>query len=204
MDIIFATKNKHKMEEIRSILDDASYSIISMEEAGIGVDVDENGITFEENALKKATTIMGLADKPTLADDSGLEIDYLEKQPGVHSARYMGENTPYEIKNNRILELLTGVPDEQRTARFVCVIAAAFPDGRHITARGVVEGHIAHQITGSGGFGYDPIFCPGENTVTMAELTMEEKNRISHRGMALRLMKEKLADISELGSQESL
>lgn len=187
--IIFATKNKGKIKEIQAVLGD-SFEIVSMEEAGINIDVDENGTTFEENALKKATEIMKVSNTIVLADDSGLEVDYLDKAPGIYSARFMGEDTSYDIKNNEILKRLEGVPEEKRTARFVCVVAVAFPDGRSEAVRGTIEGIIGYEIKGENGFGYDPIFYVPEFKKTTAELSMEEKNKISHRGKALRMMKD--------------
>lgn len=184
--IIFATGNEHKMIEIRMILADLGMEILSMGEAGIHVDVVEDGSTFEENALIKATEIAKHTDAIVLADDSGLEVDYLNKEPGIYSARYAGENTSYDIKNNLILERLEGVPDEKRTARFVCAIAAAFPDGTTEVVRGTMEGIIGHQITGENGFGYDPIFFLPEYGCSSAELTPEKKNELSHRGDGLR------------------
>lgn len=188
--IIFATKNKGKIREINAIMTDMGVEIISMEEAGITVDVVEDGKTFEENAKKKAVEIMKVSGKITLADDSGLEVDYLEKAPGVYSARYMGEDTPYEIKNNHIISLLEGIAEEKRTARFVSVVAGAFPDGRVFTARGTMEGIIGHEIKGSNGFGYDPIFFVPKLGMTTAEMEPEQKNAVSHRGKALRKMKD--------------
>ncbi len=187
--IIFATKNKGKIREINAIMADMGVKILSMEEAGITIDVVEDGETFEENAKKKAVEIMKACGKITLADDSGLEVDYLEKAPGVYSARYLGEDTPYEVKNNHILSLLDGVAEEKRRARFVSVIAAAFPDGRVLTARGTIEGIIGHERKGNNGFGYDPIFFVPEFGMTTAEMTPEQKNEVSHRGKALRKMK---------------
>lgn len=188
--LIFATGNAHKMEEIRMILADCGYDIVSMKEAGIDADITENGTTFEENAIIKAEAIRDMTGCLVLADDSGLEVDYLDKAPGIYSARFMGENTSYKIKNQAILDKLSGVPDEKRTARFVCAIAAAFPDGRTVTRRGTVEGIIAHEERGENGFGYDPIFFLPERGMTTAELSPEEKNSISHRGNALRLIRE--------------
>lgn len=188
--IIFATGNEGKMKEIRMILADLDYEIVSMKEAGIDIEIVEDGKTFEENALKKATAIMKETGTLVLADDSGLEIDYFDKAPGVYSARYLGEDTPYEIKNQIILERMEGVEDEKRTARFVCVIAAAFPDGTTKTVRGTIEGIIGHESKGENGFGYDPIFYLPEYGCTSAELSSEEKNKISHRGKALQQMKE--------------
>ena len=197
--IIFATGNKNKMIEIRMILADLGCKILSQKEAGIQADVVEDGQTFEENALIKATTIADIARKMpeyknavVLADDSGLEIDALNKEPGIYSARYMGEDTSYDIKNQALLDRLDGVPDEKRTARFVCAIAAAFPDGRRKTVRAAMEGRIGYEEKGENGFGYDPIFYLPEYGCTSAELSMEEKNKISHRGKALRMIKEEL------------
>ena len=181
--IIFATGNENKMKEIRMILADCGYEILSMKQAGIDVDVVEDGSTFEENAIIKATEISKLAgdDCVVLADDSGLEVDYLNKEPGIYSA-----------KNQIIIDRLAGVPDEKRTARFVCAIAAAFPDGRVETRRGTIEGIIAYEPAGENGFGYDPIFYVPEFGKTTAELDPEEKNQVSHRGNALRMIKEVL------------
>ena len=190
--IIFATGNKDKLREIKEILSDCDVDIRSMKEAGINVDIVEDGKTFEDNALIKARTIAAHTDAIVLADDSGLEIDYLNKEPGVYSARYMGEDTSYHIKNANLIQRLEGVPDEKRTARFVCAIAAAFPDGRRKTVRAAMEGRIGYEEKGENGFGYDPIFYLPEYGCTSAELSMEEKNRISHRGKALCLIKEEL------------
>lgn len=190
--IVFATKNPKKIIEINEIMKDTGFKIISMQEAGINIDVEETGKTFEENAILKAESIMKLSGCITLADDSGLEVDYLDKAPGVYSARYMGENTSYDIKNNHIIELLDGVSEEKRTARFVSVIAAAFPNKETITVRATIEGFIAYKQAGQNGFGYDPIFYVPEYKITTAQMTMEQKNEISHRGKALRLMKNKL------------
>lgn len=191
--IIFATTNKGKLKEIRAVLGDM-FEIISLEDANIDIKIDENGKTFEENALIKAKTIMNATGKIVLADDSGLEVDYMNKEPGIYSARFMGENTSYDIKNNEILKRLEGVPEEKRTARFVCVIACAFPDGRELTSRATIEGIIGYEIKGENGFGYDPIFYVPEYGKTTAELSMEEKNKISHRGKALKIMREKLQE----------
>lgn len=188
--IIFATGNENKMKEIRMILADLGMPILSMKEAGIHVDVVEDGSTFEENALIKVTEIAKYVENCiVLADDSGLEIDYLNKEPGIYSARYAGENTPYDIKNNLLLERLAGVPDELRTARFVCAVAAAFPDGTTDVVRGTIEGRIGYKIAGENGFGYDPIFYVPEYGCTTAEMDPEKKNELSHRGNALRAMR---------------
>lgn len=191
--IIFATGNEDKMKEIRMILADSGYEILSMKQAGIDIDIVEDGKTFEENAIIKATAISKEKEAEgciVLADDSGLEIDYLDKAPGIYSARYEGVDTPYSIKNKIILDRLLGVPDEQRSARFVCAIAVAYPDGRVDTRRGTIEGRIAYEPAGENGFGYDPIFFVPELGKTTAELSPEEKNNLSHRGNALRAIKE--------------
>lgn len=191
--IIFATGNQGKMKEIQAVLGSSEVEILSMKEAGIDVPIEENGKTFEENAVIKAQTIAKETNEIVLADDSGLEIDYLNKEPGVYSARYMGEDTPYSIKNQELISRLEGVAQEQRTARFVCVIAAALPDGQVLTTRGTIEGYIGYRPEGENGFGYDPIFYVPEYKCTTAQLTMEQKNILSHRGKALRAMKEALA-----------
>ncbi len=190
--LIFATGNEKKMKEIRMILGDLDYEILSMKEAGITVDIVEDGSTFEENAMIKATAISKLTNCLVLADDSGLEVDYMDKMPGIYSARWLGEDTSYTVKNRKIIENLEGVPDEKRTARFVCAIAAAFPDGRVLTKRGTIEGIIGYEERGSNGFGYDPIFFLPEYGKTTAELDPEEKNKVSHRGKALEMIKKEL------------
>ena len=194
--IIFATGNKNKMIEIRMILEDLGCRILSQKEAGIQAEVVEDGTTFEENALIKATEIAKIAhgmpeykNAVVMADDSGLEIDYLNKEPGIYSARYMGEDTSYHIKNANLIERLDGVEDEKRTARFVCVIAAVCPDGSEHVTRGTIEGRIGYEEKGENGFGYDPIFYVPEYHCYSAELAPEEKNKISHRGKALEEMK---------------
>ena len=188
--IIFATSNEGKMKEVRSILEDLGIEVFSMKEAGIQADVVEDGTTFEENATIKAVEIQKICGEIVLADDSGLEVDYLNKEPGIYSARYMGENTSYRIKNKSLIDRLEGVEDEKRTARFVCAIAAAFPDGTVEVTRGTIEGRIGYEEKGENGFGYDPIFYVPEYGCTTAELSPEQKNEVSHRGKALRLMKE--------------
>ena len=193
--IIFATGNQDKMREIRMILSDIGIPILSMKEAGITADIVEDGTTFKENAIIKAKTIMELTGDMALADDSGLEIDYLNREPGIFSARYMGEDTSYDIKNRSLIDRLEGVPEEQRTARFVCCIACALPDGRILTSRGTMEGHIGYEIKGSNGFGYDPIFYLPEFGCTSAQLTPEQKNEVSHRGKALREMRRMLEEL---------
>lgn len=196
--IIFATGNEGKMREVRMILQDLGVEILSLKEAGIAADVEENGTTFEENAVIKATEIMKMCGEIVLADDSGLEVDALNKEPGIYSARYMGHDTSYHIKNKSLIDRLEGKSGEERIARFVCVIAAALPDGRVFTTRGTMEGQIGYEERGENGFGYDPIFYLPEYGCYSAELPLEEKNKLSHRGKALRLMKEKLKELQEV------
>ncbi len=190
--IIFATGNEGKMKEIREILSGLDAEVLSLRDAEIQAEIVEDGNTFEENAVIKAKAICSLTGEIVLADDSGLEIDYLNREPGIYSARYMGEDTSYKIKNASLIERLEGVPDERRTARFVCAIAAAFPDGTVKTVRGTMEGRIGYEEKGENGFGYDPIFYLPEYGCTSAELPMKEKNKISHRGKALRAIKDEL------------
>lgn len=190
--IIFATSNEGKMKEIREILKDLDLELLSLKEAGLNPDIDENGSTFEENAVIKARTVMELTGEIVLADDSGLEVDYLDKAPGVYSARFMGEDTPYSIKNQYIIDRLKEAEGEERSARFVCVIACAIPGGEIITRRGTIEGYISREISGANGFGYDPIFYVPEYHCTTAEMKPEQKNEISHRGKALRAIREEI------------
>ncbi len=190
--IVFATGNEGKMREIRDILSDMEIEIVSMKQAGICTDVEEDGTTFEENAVIKAKAIAEFTDDIVLADDSGLEVDYLNKEPGIYSARYMGEDTPYSVKNQAILDRMAGVPKEERDARFVCAIAAVLPNKEVIVVRETIEGYVGYEIAGCNGFGYDPIFYVDEYGCSTAELSEEEKNKISHRGKALRVMREKL------------
>ena len=190
--IVLATGNKDKMREIREIMADCEVEIFSMKEAGIDVDIVENGTTFEENALIKAKAIAEHTDAIVLADDSGLEIDALNKEPGIYSARYMGEDTSYTVKNRNLIERLEGVPKEQRTARFVCAIAAVLPGGKELVTRQTMEGYIGYEPEGENGFGYDPIFFLEEYGCSSAALSREQKNAISHRGKALRAMRDML------------
>lgn len=197
--IIFATGNQDKMGEIRSILSDWDMELQSMKEAGIELDIVEDGNTFEDNASIKAAAVAAQVREEgvvVLADDSGLEIDYLNKEPGIYSARYLGEDTPYKIKNQKILERLEGVPKEKRTARFVCAIAAADKNGEICVIRGTIEGYIGWEPCGANGFGYDPIFYLDEYGCSTAELPEERKNELSHRGKALRAMRQKLEELS--------
>lgn len=193
--VIFATGNAGKIREAGEILRELDMEVISMKEAGVWVEPEENGTTYAENALIKARAVAALTkDAIVLADDSGLEIDYLNKEPGIYSARYLGEDTSYRIKNKNLIDRLNGVEDEKRTARFVCAIAAVLPGGREFSTLGIVEGRIGYEEKGENGFGYDPIFYVPEFGKTTAELSEEEKNAISHRGRALRAMAEKLKE----------
>lgn len=193
--LIFATGNEGKLREIRMILGDLGMEILSLKEAGVNVEVEENGKTFEENAVIKAAAIAKATGELVLADDSGLEVDALNKEPGVYSARYMGYDTSYHIKNQSLIDRLSGKKGAERSARFVCVIAAVFPDGRVITKRATMEGQIGYEERGENGFGYDPIFYLPEYGCYSGELPLEEKNKLSHRGKALRMMKEELIEL---------
>lgn len=189
--VIFATGNANKMREIREILGEEDFEILSMKEAGIDIDIVEDGATFEENSLIKSRAIAAVAkDAIVLADDSGLEIDALNKEPGIYSARYMGEDTSYDIKNANLIERLDGVEKQDRSARFVCAVSAVFPDGEDAVVRGTIEGYIGWEPMGTNGFGYDPIFYLWDKDVSTASLSPEDKNAISHRGQALRRIKE--------------
>ncbi len=193
--IIFATANEGKMREVRMILADLDMEVLSMKEAGASCNIEENGRTFAENAAIKARAVWEHTGDIVLADDSGLVVDYLGGEPGIYSARYLGEDTSYEIKNQVIIDRLSGAREEERTARFVSAIAAVLPDGTVLHTEGTVEGLIAHKPAGSGGFGYDPIFYLPEYEMTSAQIPLEKKNEISHRGKALEAMKEKLISL---------
>ena len=199
--IVFATGNEGKMREVRLILADLGMEILSMKEAGANPDIVENGKTFGENAQIKAQAVWEQTGGIVLADDSGLVIDYLNGEPGIYSARYMGEDTSYEIKNQALIDRLAGVEGEDRSARFVCNIAAVLPDGQVVHTEETMDGLIAMEPAGDGGFGYDPILYLPEYGKTSAEISIEEKNRISHRGKALEAMKVKLKEI--FGEEEA-
>lgn len=198
MDIVFATGNKNKMHEIKKILEDFTIngqkvSIYSMKEKGIDIDIVEDGTTFAENAEIKARAVAKLLpDSIVMADDSGLEVDYINKEPGIYSARYLGEDTSYHIKNQNIIERLKDAEGAQRSARFVCSIVTVLPGGKLLVATETMEGRIAYEERGANGFGYDPIFLVPPYEVTSAELPEEDKNEISHRGKALRKTREYL------------
>ncbi len=189
--LILASSNKGKIREIKELLPD--YEILSMAEAGFEGDIVENGTTFEENAMIKARTVWEKTGHTVLADDSGLEVDAINKEPGIYSARYLGEDTPFDKKMDDVLRRLEGVPQDKRTARFVCAMAAVLPDGTEKTVRGTMEGFIGYEKKGTNGFGYDPIFVIPEYDLTVAELDSDQKNKISHRGVALKKMKEALS-----------
>ena len=193
--IVFATANEGKVKEIKEILADFSIAVVSLKEMNITTEVDENGTTFEENSLIKARAVSKLTGLPALADDSGLEVDYLDGAPGIYSARYLGRDTDYEYKNNYIIDKLKEAKGEERAARFVCVISLVLTDGREFVTKGIMEGRIGYEIKGENGFGYDPIFYLPEYGKTSAELTGEEKNKISHRGKALREMKDLIKNL---------
>ena len=192
MKVIMASNNQDKIREIREMLEGTDIQILSLADCGISVEVEETGSTFEENALLKAKAIADMTGETVLADDSGLSIDAFHGEPGVHSARFMGVDTPYEQKCSRILEEMKDLPDEKRGARFVCCMALVYPDGETKTFEGVFEGIIGHEIKGENGFGYDPVFFVPEKNMTSAEMTPEEKNSMSHRGKALRMVVEEL------------
>ncbi|MBD5541268.1 MAG: XTP/dITP diphosphatase [Lachnospiraceae bacterium] len=191
-EIVFATGNAGKAREVAMMFSDMDVCVKTLKEADIHADIIEDGKTFMENARIKAKTIARFTDKIVLADDSGLVIDYLNGEPGIYSARYMGEDTSYDIKNANILKRMENVPTEERTARFICAMAAVMPDGEVIEAEGVMEGIIGTKSAGTNGFGYDPIFYLPEYEASSAEITPEQKNEISHRGKALRKMQEEL------------
>ncbi|MDF2674881.1 MAG: XTP/dITP diphosphatase [Clostridiales bacterium] len=190
--LIIGSNNAHKIDEIKNILKDLNYNILSLKEAGIDIEVEENGSTFEENSYIKAKAILDLAGEAVLADDSGLEVFALNGAPGVYSARFAGEHGNDRKNNDRLLELLKDVPDENRGARFVSAIVLLTPDGNKIVGKGYVEGRIGYEEKGTNGFGYDPLFFVPELNKTFAELTSDEKNNISHRKNALEDLKRKL------------
>ena len=188
--IIFATTNQNKIREVEMMMEGFDVELCTLKDAGIDIDIEENGTTFEENAIIKAKTIMEMTGEVALADDSGLEVDYLDKAPGIYSSRFLGEDTSYDVKNNYIIEKLKNAKGKERSARFVCAMAAAFPDGEVLTCRGTIEGLIAYEQKGKNGFGYDPIVYVPEFEMTTGEMSPELKNSISHRGKALEEMKD--------------
>jgi XTP/dITP diphosphohydrolase len=193
--LIFATNNQGKINEIKQILDGERFQVFALKDLNMDIDIEETGTTFEENAVIKAKAIMEMTGEMVLADDSGFEVDYMDKEPGVYSARFLGENTSYDIKNAEILKRCQDAREGERAARFVCVIACAFPDGNVVTTTGIIEGELAKRAVGKHGFGYDPIFYLPERGMTTAQMLPEEKNKISHRGIALRKMVDRLDEI---------
>ena len=190
---VIATENEHKLKEIGAILKDLQLEVLSIRDAGLeSLKIIENGDTFEENALIKARAVMERTGKLAIADDSGLEVDILNGQPGIYSARFAGENATDDENNKKLLKLLEGVPLYDRTARFVCSIAAVFPNGDTLVLRGECPGIIGLEPKGKGGFGYDPLFIVEKYNKTFAELGEEKKNRISHRAVALEKLKKEL------------
>lgn len=189
---VVATRNEGKIKEIREIMKCFPFNIISMEQYGITGDIEETGTSFEENALIKATAVHKTSGGFVMADDSGLEVDFLNGSPGIYSSRFAGENASDKDRNDKLLKLMEGVPFEKRTARFVCAVAVVLPDGTYFTVRGTCEGYIAFEVKGDNGFGYDPLFYMPEYEKTVAQMPKEVKNSVSHRGKALKLMVEEL------------
>lgn len=191
MKILIATHNKKKKAELQRILLPLGIEIVTADDIGISLtDVEETGTTFEENSFLKADSGCKESGLPCIADDSGLAVDALGGAPGVYSARYAGEHGNDEKNIDKLLEALKDVPDEKRTAKFVCAVTCVFPDGKVIRTRGECHGVIAHERIGRGGFGYDPVFLCGEKS--FGELTSEEKDAVSHRGKALRMLVQEL------------
>ncbi len=190
--IILASSNEGKVREVQAMVQDMGITIVPLKDTPFKDEIEENGTTFTENAVIKAETVMKALNMPALADDSGLEIDCLNKEPGIYSARYLGHDTPYPVKNQMILDRLKDVPKEERSARFVCSMALAVPGMETITTYATMEGAIGYEISGTNGFGYDPIFWLEEYQMSSAQISPEEKNAISHRGKALRMMKEEI------------
>ena len=194
--VILASGNKKKIRELSAILDRFGMSVITKDEAGFeDVDPEENGETYEENSMIKARAIQELSGDITIADDSGLEVFCLDGAPGIHSARYAGENGDENARNQKLIAALEGVPEEERGARFVTVITMLFPDGKEIVARGECPGHIGLAPAGEGGFGYDPLFIPDGYSETFAQLGVDVKNRISHRARALEELARQLGEL---------
>lgn len=184
MKLVLASNNKNKLDEIIKIMKPLGYEVISQSDAGIDIDVEETGVTFEENALLKAREIYKILKLPVIADDSGLEVDYLNGKPGVYSHRYAGENANDRDRCEKILSELAGVKEEKRSARFVAVIVFIDSNGSEYVAKGTCEGKISYEMIGENGFGYDPIFIYKEKS--FAEIPQVEKNKVSHRSNALK------------------
>ena len=193
--IVFATGNAHKVSEVRAIMEGTGYDIVSLKDIGLKLDVEETGTTYTENAMIKARAVAEMLpaeykDCLVMSDDSGFEVDYLNKEPGIYSSRFMGEDTPYSIKNQAIIDKLDGVPMDKRTARFCCAVVCVFPDGHAEDTFATYEGAVAFEAKGTNGFGYDPIFWVPQYGKTDGELPPEVKNTIGHRGKALRMMRD--------------
>ena len=198
MDIMIATGNKNKVREYKEMLEPLGFTVHDTSELTDYVEPVEDGTTFAENALIKARAVCAAAGEPALADDSGLVVDALDGAPGIYSSRWLGEDTSYRVKNAELVRLLDGVPEDKRTARFVCAMACVFPDGREILTEKTCEGIIGYEERGENGFGYDPVFYLPDRGCYSAELPPEEKNAISHRGKALRAMREELSGLHEV------
>lgn len=196
--IIFATGNKNKVKEVKEIMEGTGYEILSMKDIGLALDIEENGSTYTENATIKAKAVADALPEEyreclVMSDDSGFEVDWLDKAPGIYSSRFMGEDTSYVIKNQAIIDKLEGIPEDQRTCRFCCAVVCVFPDGHTADTFATYEGTVAHEAKGSNGFGYDPIFMVPGYGKTDAELPPEVKNTLGHRGKAIRKMRDILA-----------
>lgn len=190
MDLVLATRNIHKAKEIRAYLDDLGYHILTLEDFPSIPEIDEDGKSYEENAMKKAVAVSESTGKMALADDTGLEVDTLQGQPGLFSARFAGEGVSYADNRKKLLSLMKDISPSRRTARFRCVMVLAMPGGETRTVEGVVDGSITLKEQGEEGFGYDPVFYLPELGKTLAQLTLGEKNRVSHRGRALKHVRE--------------
>ena len=200
MKIVIATSNRHKIHEIADKMSDlADFSFIQMSDVCPPMEIDENGSTFAENALIKAREVLAASGLPALADDSGLAVNALNGEPGIFSARY-GNLPDDRSRYERVLSLMEKIPDGSRNARFVCAMALVLPDGREFVAEGRCEGSIARAPEGTHGFGYDPVFIVGKGPLTMAQIPLEEKNRISHRALALDKLREILSSLKDGGS----
>lgn len=197
MKFVVASSNAGKIIEIKKVLQGMAFEVISMADAGFNEDIEETGTTFEENALIKARAVSDKINSIVMADDSGLEVDALDGAPGVYSARYAGEGASDRDRIDKLLGELKNIPDDKRQARFVSAIAVVLPDGRNFTVRGTCEGYITRKPIGENGFGYDPIFFMPEFNETMAQISLEDKNKTSHRGKALVKMVEKLKEIMD-------
>lgn len=193
MKFLIATNNAHKVTEIKAILAPLGVECVTLREAGVVSDPDETGKTFKENAFIKAESAMKASGMPAFADDSGLAVDALNGAPGIYSSRYAGDDATDDDRINKLLGELRDVPEEKRTARFICSVCCVFPDGRKITAEGASEGHIAYHKIADNGFGYDPIFIENSTGKSFAEIVGEDKNRVSHRGIALRAFAKELS-----------